>query len=192
MGNSNLNAGKLNYNQNPLYDTVTLKGGAPTSTAIQFFSAHRRGADGVEVTNMDQPGVLQAGERFIVMGLSIEIIPSDPTDLTAITDVQELYRKYALSFTYANKELIVAPVTKYPAGGGAAAAVASGTDPSSAIVIGNGVPAVNAGQFLAPDYFIEMAGNVNFGLQLLSKIGYTPTNDILIRAYLEGVWGRLD
>ena len=60
----------------PLYDTVTLAAAVAASTTQQFF-AHTKGANGIAITNMEQPNQLISGKVQVITEIALNV--STPT-----------------------------------------------------------------------------------------------------------------
>lgn len=148
---------RLDIQDTPLYDTITLTTGQSVNPNSTSFFTNVTAASGKTLadTNMTRNGELSAPEMFSIKAISIIIWPD-----ISITDMLEVTKKLALSFTLGKKVLIEAPIPHFGAGGG----ISAFTTATATSLYSNGVPSQESFVKLAAPIVIE--SNVNFSAQL--------------------------
>lgn len=92
--------GKQNLVPIPLYDTVTVANGN-TAQTVQFF-ANTRGAQGLAITNMEQPNQLISGKSFVMTELKLDLWTGAAQGIAVALTAQDLIAMthVAASFTF--------------------------------------------------------------------------------------------
>lgn len=80
--------GKQNIVPIPLFDTQDVANGNALTT-LQFFS-NTRGAQGIAITNMEQPNQLISGKFFVVEELGLDVVPTGVFAAASMADAKIL------------------------------------------------------------------------------------------------------
>jgi hypothetical protein len=181
---------QVDVQHTPIYDTVTIAAGGSLSalTSAFFQNVGPQSGKTLALTNMNQPGRLQAPEAFSIFSFRLRISENIlPADLVTIMN------GFAMQFIIGQKAYNLAPLWHYNAGGGifsSATALAGGVSTGFA---GNGVPARTHMHKLAIPIVIENQANFSASLQgtavTLTASGSGGTG-ATIQLLLDGLYAR--
>jgi len=183
MGNSIIHPDTRDEQQTPLDDTYSASAGA-IGNSITFFTSRTKGANGREVTNIEQAGQIPNGNRFRIFGMGFASLGNSYADLLNLT------LKYSAVLKIGTKEYLEAPIDFFPGGTGISGFAATTVTATTISAINNGTPSPTSVQMLSPENSIDLPGGVGFNVSLLGTSGFTATTAINLRCYLIGVWEK--
>ena len=166
----------------PKWDSLALTADA-LGTTMEFFTTPMSSTKGIELTNMNKAGELDAGEQFDVYALRILLLAFENQ-----ADVEGILLNYAARLYVSNVVQLEGPV-EYFAGGGGISAALDGTV-AAVSVFNNGAPDPRATAQMPPEHIVRITGGCPFKVKL-EGTSYTMTGTGLIRIILEGVYTTL-
>lgn len=180
---------QVDVQHTPIYDTVTIAAGGSLSslTSAFFQNVGPQSGKTLALTNMNQPGRLQAPEAFSIFGIRLRL-----SEDIFRADMITIMNGFALQFIIGQKTYNLAPIWHYNPGGGitGTSALAAGATPS---ILGNGTPARTHMHKLAIPIVIENQANFSASLQgtaqTLTASGGGGTG-ATIQLLLDGLYAR--
>lgn len=178
---------KMDVQNTPLYDTVTLAAAAAvTSLTTAFFtSVGPSSGKTLAQTNMTQANILQAPQAFSIFGFRFRW-----SEDILRADLITLVNTFALNFTLGQKSYQLGPLWYYAAGGGIWAA----TTRTAESVYTNGLPTRESMHKLGITLVIE--NTMSFAASLVGAATYTLTagasggTGATLQLLLDGLYAR--
>jgi hypothetical protein len=147
-----------------LFDTLIFGQGAVLPPTISFFQSNTE-TNAPHLTNLTQPRQLPGDQQMSVYSIRLGFLA------TADADILGIMQKYSVRLVVQGKSRFRGPIIFCPAGGGPVAANQNGDQSYQAVLVFPDAAGM--------DLSIDIAGGVNFSLDLVGLTGYTLQDETL-------------
>lgn len=179
-------ADRIDVQQTPVYDTITVAAGSALTSGTQFFTnVGSSSGKNYSQTNMTQTQRLSSPESFSIQSIKLRI-----SENILYADLITLINGFAFEFWLGQKNYQRAPIWLYPAGGG----ISGFSTVNANYAYNNGLPSREAQVALSIPIVIE--NGMTFYGQLVGTASYTFTasgsggTGLTMQALLDGYYAR--